>query len=150
MSHLRAIAKGAFAIPVTILILGTVSGVLLLLLNITLGIKIYESVFDILGLLIFWVVITFLMGTISAVVIGWPTIVIADKYNILSKRIVLSSSCLLGGVFLALAYVAVIGSIEIPVILFAFFWGSFAGLYTGSVTWKYINLTRSTNRQTIK
>lgn len=78
------------------------------------------------------------VSSIPTMALGWPASIIANRFDCLTKKVVLPGSALLGGLFLAIAGALFLKSSEIQIVLWLFLAGTIGGLINGSVFMRYL------------
>jgi hypothetical protein len=85
------------------------------------------------------------LSSIPTMVLGWPASVIADRYDYLNKKVILSGSALLGGVSLGVVGSVIFKTIDAQVALWLFLAGAIGGFFNGAVFLRYLKPNNSFN-----
>ena len=135
---IKAILISAFTIPIIVFALFAITGLVFLVEDLITSGK-YSSGW--LGLLYAgagYSYLSLLISSIPTIALGLPASLIAKKYGYLTKSVVITGACILGGLFLSSALALFSTAVSVQSILWFVLAGSIGGLVNGLVFWKYL------------
>lgn len=83
------------------------------------------------------------LSSVPTMVLGWPASVVANRYDCLNKKVVLSGSALLGGIFLGVVGATLFKTVEAQVVMWLLLAGTIGGIFNGVVFLKYLKPSNS-------
>jgi len=86
-----------------------------------------------------------LLSSIPTMVFGWPASVIAERHGYLNKKVILSGSTVLGGVFLGIVGVLLFKSLDAQLVLWMVLAGTLGGFVNRVVFLRYLKPNNSFN-----